>query len=78
MEQYNKGNNNGHLPKAKNIPMNKILSESEKYLDKSKEYHIICQSGVRSLRTCKALKKQGFNIVNVSGGIAHYRGDLEK
>jgi len=68
----------GHLPTAKNIPMDKILSESEKYLDKSKEYHIICHSGARSSRTCGILKKKGFDIINVSGGTGRYRKTLEK
>lgn len=68
----------GHLPTAKNIPMGTILSSPEKYLDKTKEYHIICQSGARSSRTCGILKEYGFNIVNVSGGTGRYRGRLER
>jgi rhodanese-related sulfurtransferase len=58
---------NGHLPSAKNIPVNKIISEADKLLDKSKEYHIICQSGGRSSRVCNALNKNGFKVINVSG-----------
>lgn len=68
----------GHLPTAQNIPMDLILSETEKYLDKSKEYHIICQSGARSSRTCSILKQDGFNVVNVSGGTGSYRGSLKR
>jgi rhodanese-related sulfurtransferase len=68
----------GHLPTAKNVPMNNILSETEKYLDKSKEYHIICQSGARSSRTCGILKDKGFNIINVTGGTGRYNGKLER
>lgn len=67
----------GHLPSAKNVPMNKIIEESEKYLDKSKEYHIICQTGGRSSRACSILKKKGFNVVNVSGGTGRYKGSLK-
>lgn len=68
----------GHLPTAKNIPMNKIVSDSNKYLDKSKEYYIICQSGGRSSRVCKELNAKGFNVVNVSGGTGGYKGQLTK
>lgn len=68
----------GHLPTAKNIPMNRIISETEKYLDKSKEYHIICQSGVRSSKTCAILKEKGYNIIDVTGGTGRYRERLEK
>ena len=69
---------NGHLPTAKNIPMDKILSEPDKYLDKDKKYYIICQSGGRSSRTSSKLKAMGFNIVNVSGGTSSYTGLLKK
>ena len=68
----------GHLPKAKNIPMNSIIENSVKYLDKNKEYHIICQSGMRSKRTCNELYKKGFNVVNVEGGTGSYKGKLVK
>lgn len=68
----------GHVPTAKNIPMDTILSAPERYLDKSKEYHIICQSGSRSAMTCGILKDNGFNIVNVAGGTGRYRGRLER
>lgn len=68
----------GHLPSAKNIPMNMILSNPQKYLDKSKEYYIICHSGARSSRTCGALKGKGFNVINVSGGTGRFRGKLER
>jgi rhodanese-related sulfurtransferase len=68
----------GHLPTAKNIPMDSILERPEKYLEKSKEYHIICHSGTRSARTCGILKENGFNIINITGGTVKYRGRLER
>ncbi|GFZ30361.1 sulfurtransferase [Clostridium zeae] len=69
---------NGHLPSAKNIPVNKIIAEADKFLDKSKEYHIICQSGARSSRVCNALNKSGFKVVNVSGGTSGYTGNIKR
>lgn len=69
---------NGHLPSAKNISMSKILAEPDRYLNKDKEYHIICQSGGRSISTSSKLKAKGFNIVNVSGGTGSYTGALKK
>lgn len=68
----------GHLRTAKNIPMDKILTESERLLDKSKEYHIICQSGARSSRACSILNDRGFNVINVAGGTGRYRGKLQR
>ncbi|WP_139904478.1 rhodanese-like domain-containing protein [Clostridium thermarum] len=68
----------GHLPTAKNIPMDELIHKADKLLDKSKEYHIICQSGGRSSNVCSILKGKGFNVVNVSGGTGRYRGKLER
>jgi rhodanese-related sulfurtransferase len=68
----------GHLPTAKNIPMDKIISEAGKYLDGSKEYYIICHSGARSSRASSALKRMGYNVTDVKSGTGRYRGKLEK
>lgn len=69
---------NGSLKSAKNIPMGNLLNEPDKYLNKDKTYYIMCQSGARSGRTCKVLLKQGFNVINVSGGIGSYIGTKRK
>lgn len=69
---------NGHLPGAKNIPMEEVLDDSEEFLDKGKEYHIICQSGNRSLRACNELNKKGYKVINVAEGTSGYKGDLER
>jgi Rhodanese-related sulfurtransferase len=68
----------GHLPTAENIPMAEIIERAEELLDKSKEYHIICQSGGRSSSVCGSLKQKGFKVVNVSGGTGKYKGSLQK
>ena len=60
------------LKGSKNIPMNNLLKNPEKYLNKEKEYYI--QSGMRSSRTSNILSKQGYKIINVSGGIGLYVG----
>ena len=68
----------GSLRTAKNIPMGNLLSEPNKYLNKEKAYYIMCQSGGRSGRTCRALSKQGFHVINVSGGMGSYVGTKRK
>ena len=62
------------LKGSKNIQMNNLLKNPEKYLNKEKEYYIMCQSGMRSSRTSNILSKQGYKIINVSGGIGLYVG----
>jgi rhodanese-related sulfurtransferase len=54
----------------KNIPVDQLSSKST-LLSKDKEVVVICQSGMRSTRAAKILKKQGFTkITNVRGGMS--------
>lgn len=68
----------GTLRTAKNIPMGTLLAAPEKYLLKDKTYYIMCQSGGRSRSACKTLEKQGYSIINVSGGMGAYVGTKRK
>lgn len=68
----------GSIKTANNIPMGQLLEEPEKYLEKNKEYHIVCQSGGRSQRACSKLIGLGFDVVNVTGGVGSYAGSKRK
>jgi len=68
----------GTIKSAVNIPMGDLLGETDKYLDRQKTYYIMCQSGARSGKTTKALAKQGYQVVNVSGGMGSYVGTKRK
>jgi rhodanese-related sulfurtransferase len=68
----------GCIKGSRNIPMGQLLSNPIKYLDKDKKYHIICQSGGRSSSAVVALKRAGFNVVNVRGGVGGYSGSNRK
>lgn len=68
----------GSIRSAKNIPMGELLSKPDKYLSKDKEYYIMCQSGGRSARACSSLLNEGFNVINVSGGMGSYLGTKRK
>ena len=59
----------GHIPGAKNIPLGTIAD----YTPKGKVY-VICQSGMRSKKAVKFLKKQGHDVVNVRGGMMFWSG----
>lgn len=66
----------GHIKGARNVPLQTlptVLAE----LDKGQEYHVICLSGSRSAVACKYLAQEGFQVVNVMGGMSAYRGDVE-
>lgn len=64
----------GFIKGSKKVPMNTLLNNPEKYLNKEDKYYIICQSGMRSLRTCKILNKLGYNVFNIKGGFRSYTG----
>jgi rhodanese-related sulfurtransferase len=62
-----KGN---HIKGFKNIPLH-VLSQKSNEISKDKEVVIICQSGMRSQKASKILKKLGFTkISNVKGGMS--------
>lgn len=69
---------NGSLRTAKNIPMGNLLAQPNQFLKNGKTYYIMCQSGGRSKQTTKMLAKQGFDVVNVLGGIGSYVGTKRK
>ncbi|MFZ3578487.1 rhodanese-like domain-containing protein [Virgibacillus sp. DJP39] len=59
-----------HRKPFKNIPLSGLAKRSSE-LDKNKEVVVICQSGMRSIKASKLLKKQGFvNVTNVKGGMS--------
>lgn len=63
-----KGN---HIKGFKNIPLHQLAQKAEKELSKEKEVLVICQSGMRSQKASKLLKKLGYTkITNVKGGMS--------
>ncbi|MFM0610811.1 rhodanese-like domain-containing protein [Streptococcus suis] len=64
---------NGHIPQAINQPLSQ-LDQFE--VDKNKYYLIICQSGMRSQRATDYLTSQGYQAVNVQGGMNAWTGDI--
>jgi rhodanese-related sulfurtransferase len=63
-----KGN---HIRGFKNIPLHQLAQKAEKELSKEKEVLVICQSGMRSQKASKMLKKLSYtNVTNVKGGMS--------
>lgn len=62
--------NGNHIRNFKNIPLNE-LAQKANGLSKEKEVVVICQSGMRSNKASKMLKKLGFQkVTNVKGGMS--------
>lgn len=68
----------GSIRTAKNIPMNQLLSQPAYYLERSKTYYIMCQSGMRSKRAVNELQKLGYQVIDVKGGMGAYKGKHKK
>lgn len=58
----------GHIEGAKNIAHTRIASRLDE-LDREKRYLVNCRSGMRSAWTSAYLQRQGFDIVNLRGGM---------
>lgn len=49
------------------------FNDRTQYLDKDKTVYIYCLSGGRSASAADALRKKGFNVVNLEGGITAWK-----
>ena len=63
----------GHIKNAKNVPLNEI-GQFAPITDK--KVYVICHSGTRSKLAAKKLKKKGYDVVNVRGGMNTWRGKI--
>lgn len=66
----------GRIPGATHIPLG-LVEFRKQDLDKSKEYIIVCRSGGRSGRAAKYLESQGYNVINMTGGMLAWEGKTE-
>ena len=57
-----------HLEGARNFPIRQ-LADTYEQLDKDNLYYVICKSGMRSARACQFLAEQGYEVINVQGGM---------
>lgn len=58
----------GHITGATLIPLNELGKKISK-LPRDREIICVCRSGARSGAAARQLKAQGFNAVNMSGGM---------
>ena len=60
-----------HLEGAQNLPLSQLADTYEE-LDKNQLHYVICKSGVRSARACQFLAEQGYEVINVQGGMTAF------
>jgi rhodanese-related sulfurtransferase len=66
----------GKISGVVNIPLG-LLEFRMHELDKTKEYIMICRSGGRSSLASQFLESQGFNVINMIGGMLAWEGKVE-
>jgi len=64
----------GTLKTAKNVPMNELMANPEKYMKKETTYYVFCLSGSRSQFACRKLSAEGYDVINMLGGMGIYCG----
>lgn len=64
----------GHLANARQLDYlnTEAFDAGIKQLDKSRTYYIYCRSGKRSHSACLKMKKQGFKVYDMEGGILNW------
>lgn len=71
--------NRGIIPGAKNIDIHKgqgFIYEVEE-LDKTKNYYVYCQAGMRSAKACNVMNELGFDTTyNLVGGMSQWDGPV--
>ncbi len=57
------------IPGSINVSYQKLLIYPDKYLNKDKEYLLVCEYGIKSKKVCEILNRLGYHTYSLSGGI---------
>ena len=60
-----------HIEGAHNLPLSQ-LADLYDQLDKDHLHYVICKARMRSARACQFLSEQGYNVINVQGGMTAF------
>jgi rhodanese-related sulfurtransferase len=62
----------GHAPKAKHHPLGGLAGSMDR-LPRGRTLVVVCRSGNRSARATKMLTQEGFDAVNLTGGMTAWK-----
>ncbi|MBQ4611630.1 MAG: rhodanese-like domain-containing protein [Clostridia bacterium] len=68
----------GHIPGSVNIPLQSIAMGRTPSDNKNKQIYVYCHSGSRSRQAVSMLKSMGYSNAKNIGGIAAYKGKVER
>jgi rhodanese-related sulfurtransferase len=63
----------GHAPGAQHIPMGEVAARLDE-INPDAELFVVCHAGGRSLRVAQYLARNGFEPINVDGGMLAWAG----
>ncbi|GKU78737.1 rhodanese-like domain-containing protein [Paenibacillus sp. L3-i20] len=66
----------GHIEQARFIPLSEFQARANEVHDVEGDVVFICRSGGRSGKVCDFLSLQGFDVVNVTGGMLAWPGEV--
>lgn len=65
----------GHIAEAKHIPLELIPKVMNEF-NREEEIIFVCKSGYRSGYACEYLSSQGYHVVNMTGGMMAWEGEV--
>lgn len=68
----------GHIPGSKNVPLQNIDKIGSAVKSNDAVLYVYCHSGARSSQAVAYLQRMGYHNAKNIGGIATYRGKIEK
>lgn len=68
----------GHIPGSRNIPLQEIGGAASKLGPKDTPLFLYCYSGSRSAQAAGALRRMGYTKIKNIGGIAAWKGPVER
>ncbi|WP_397326794.1 rhodanese-like domain-containing protein [Paenibacillus sabuli] len=68
----------GHIAEARHLPLGELPGRvAELYEDEDAPLVLVCRSGGRSGKACDYLSAQGYNPINMQGGMLAWSGGVK-
>ena len=68
----------GHIPGSQNVPLQLLSTEDSVNTPKDTPLFVYCHSGARSGQAVRILAQKGYSNVKNIGGMAAYKGKVER
>ena len=68
----------GHIPGSKNVPLQSLEEVGDVAADLDTPVFVYCYSGARSRQAAAMLERMGYRQVKNLGGIAGWKGEVER